>query len=41
MTVDPEAEPAPEPDAVALVRIGIVSVWDFDTTDRIPDPTRR
>ena len=41
VTVDPEAEPAPEPDAVALVRIGRVSVWDFDTTDRIPDPTRR
>jgi len=41
VTVDPDGAPAAEPDAAALVRIGMVSVWDFDTTDRIADPTRR
>ena len=35
VTVDEEAAPAAEPDAVALVRIGMVSVWNFDTTDRV------
>ncbi len=40
VTVEPDGAPAAEPDAAALVRIGMVSVWDFDTTDRIADPTR-
>ncbi len=40
-TVRLGAEPAPEPDAVALVRIGMVSGWAFDTTDRVAPPTRR
>ncbi len=43
VTVDPQAEPAAEPDVVALARIGMVSGWSFDTTDRVPvaDPVRR
>ena len=42
-TIDPTATPAPEPDVVALSRIGMVSGWSFDTTDRVPvaDPVRR
>ena len=43
VTVDPDAEPAAEPDVVALARIGMVSGWSFDTTDAVPvaDPLRR
>ena len=41
VVVDEDAEPAGEPAAVALVRIGMVSVWDFDTTDRVAAPRRR
>jgi hypothetical protein len=42
-TIDPAATPAAEPDVVALARIGMVSGWSFDTTDRVPvaDPVRR
>jgi len=40
VTVD-TAAPAAEPDAVALVRVGMVSGWSFDTTDRVADPVRR
>ena len=39
--VDAAAAPAVEPDAVALVRVGMVSGWSFDTTDRVADPVRR
>jgi hypothetical protein len=38
ISIDPEAEPAQESDAVALARIGMVSGWTFDTTDRVADP---
>jgi hypothetical protein len=41
IVLDPAAAPTPEPDAVSLVRIGMVSGWDFDTSDRVADPTRR
>jgi hypothetical protein len=34
-TLDPASEPATEPDAVALVRIGMVAGWQFDTTDPV------
>jgi hypothetical protein len=42
-TIDPAATPATEPDVVALARIGTVSGWSFDATDRVPvaDPVRR
>lgn len=41
--VDPDAAPAPEPEVVALARIGMVSGWSFDTTDEVAvaDPVRR
>lgn len=35
------ADPAPEPDIVALVRIGMVSTWSFDRADPVAGPTRR
>jgi hypothetical protein len=38
---NPSAEPAPEPDIVALVRIGMVSTWNFDRADPVAAPTRR
>jgi hypothetical protein len=38
---DPGAVAAPEPDIVALVRIGMVSTWDFDRADPVAAPTRR
>ena len=38
---NPSAEPAPEPDIVALVRIGMVSTWSFDRADPVAGPTRR
>ena len=41
VVVDEDAAPAPEPDGAALVRIGMVSVWDFDTADRVAAPRRR
>ena len=43
VTVDHDAEPAAEPDVVALARIGMVSGWSFDTTDAVAvaDPVRR
>ena len=41
VTRDRDAAPAVEPDAVALVRVGMVSGWSFDTTDRVADPVRR
>ncbi|HEY6318580.1 MAG TPA: hypothetical protein VI462_11920 [Acidimicrobiia bacterium] len=42
VTVDADA-PIDEPDVVALARIGMVSAWSFDTTDRVAvaDPVRR
>lgn len=33
--IDPAAEPAREPDAVALSRIGMVSTWSFDVADPV------
>lgn len=41
LVLDPAAEPAAEPDAVALVRIGMVSTWNFDTTDRLIESVTR
>jgi hypothetical protein len=38
---DATADPAPEPDIVSLVRIGMVSTWDFDRADPVAAPTRR
>ena len=31
--IDADAPPAREPDSVALTRIGMVSTWQFDTSD--------
>ena len=41
VTLDCAAAPTAEPDAVSLVRVGMVSGWSFDTTDRVADPVRR
>lgn len=38
ISINLDADPAPESDAVALARIGMVSGWTFDTTDRIAEP---
>jgi hypothetical protein len=31
----------PEPESVALTRIGMVSTWHFDVGDPVPAPVRR
>jgi hypothetical protein len=41
VTLAADAAPTAEPDAVAMVRVGMVSGWSFDTTDRVADPVRR
>jgi hypothetical protein len=40
-SIDPTAEPMPEPESVALTRIGMVSTWHFDVGDPVPAPVRR
>jgi len=41
VTRDATGDAAPQPDIVSLVRIGMVSTWDFDHADPVAAPTRR
>jgi hypothetical protein len=41
VTTSAGGAPTAEPDPVAMLRVGMVSGWSFDTTDRVADPVRR